>query len=314
MSERLEALFLAATQHWDGGRWAEAISLFQEIVRLDPNSPEARYHLGVACLSVGRLAEAAASLERAAELKPNFDRALSQLAFALLRQGREPEALLVYRKLSRVADDRLARLHFSALALEMEGKEEEGENELRRLVALAPELAQSRALLGEFLSKRGEFEEAALHLAEAAEVFPPAFEQLTAVKRMTEADRPLMDRMRVLAERPGLDAMLRIRLEFGLGKAFDDLGDYAEAMRHYEAANRLKAMSARLDRPALAAKYDNIISGFTAEALQSAQQRWPCRRVLETTRRCSSSACPAPGARSSSRSCLRIPRSPPAAN
>ena len=101
MSERLQPLFLAATQHWDGGRWAEAISLFQEIVRLDPGSPQAHYDLGVACLSVGRLAEAAASLERAVELKPGFDNAQSQLAFALLRQGREAEALLVYRRLSQ---------------------------------------------------------------------------------------------------------------------------------------------------------------------------------------------------------------------
>ena len=89
---------------------------------------------------------------------------------------------------------------------------------------------------------------------------------------MTEADRPLMDRMRLLAERSHLDMTLKIRLEFGLGKAFDDLGDYAEAMRHYEAANGLKAMSGRLDRPALAAKYDNIISGFTTEALEHARQ------------------------------------------
>ncbi len=275
MSERLQALFLAATQHWDGGRWAEAISLFQEIVRLDPMSPQARYDLGVACLSVGRLAEAAASLERAVELKPGFDSALSQLAFAFLRQGREPEALLVYRRLSQTAEDPLARLHFSALALEMEGKREEGENELRRLIALAPGLAKPRALLGEFLSKRGELEEAARHLSQAAEVFPPAFEQPTAVKRMTEADRPLMDRMRLLAERPHLDMTLKIRLEFGLGKAFDDLGDYAEAVRHYEAANGLKAMSARLDRRALAAKYNNIISSFTSEALQRARQALP---------------------------------------
>jgi tetratricopeptide (TPR) repeat protein len=270
MSER--ALFLAATQHWDGGRWAEAISLFQEIARLDPNNPEAHYHLGVACLSVGRLAEAAVSLEPAAELKPGFDSALSQLAFALLRQGREPEALLVYRRLSQTADDPPARLHFSALALEMEGKLEESENELRRLVALAPQPAQSRALLGELLSKRGKFEEAARCLTHAAEDFPPAFEQLTAVKRMTEADRPLMDRMRLLAERPHLDMTLKTRLLFGLGKAFDDLGDYAEAMRHFEAANGLKAMSARLDRAALAARYDNIISSFTAEALERARQ------------------------------------------
>jgi len=78
--------------------------------------------------------------------------------------------------------------------------------------------------------------------------------------------------MRVLAERHGLDALTRTNVRFGLGKAFDDLGDYAEAMRQYEEANRLRAMSARLDRAALTAKYDSLIAGCTAEALASAQQ------------------------------------------
>ncbi len=222
MSKRLS---LAAAQHWDGGRWAEAISLYEEIVRLDPGSPQARYDLGVACLGVGRLAEAVASLERAVELNPGFDSALSCLASAFLRQGRESEALLAYRRLSRTADDPLARRHFSAVALGMEGKHEEAEQELRSLLALAPELAKPRALLGELLSNRGMFEEAARCLADATEAFPPAFEQLTAVKRMTESDRPLIERMRALAEGPHVDATLRARLQFGLGKAFDDLGD-----------------------------------------------------------------------------------------
>ena len=79
---------------------------------------------------------------------------------------------------------------------------------------------------------------------------------------MTEADRPLMERMRSLAEGPGLDVLPRTNVHFGLGKAFDDLGDYAEAMRHYEEANRLRAMSVRLDRPALAAKYDSHHCGL----------------------------------------------------
>ena len=70
--------------------------------------------------------------------------------------------------------------------------------------------------------------------------------------------------------------MSRTNVHFALGKAYDDLGDYAEAMRHYEEANRLRAMSARLDRPALVAKYDSIIAGFTAEALERASaNRWP---------------------------------------
>jgi tetratricopeptide (TPR) repeat protein len=139
---------------------------------------------------------------------------------------------------------------------------------LRRVLAAAPRNAGTRALLGELLSDRGMFEEAQRHLSEAIDVVPAAFQQLAAVKRITEADRPLVERMRNLAAGPSLDVAARVSVQFGLGKAFDDLGEYAEAMRHYEAGNRLKAMTVRLDRAAMAAKYDAVITRFSAEALE----------------------------------------------
>ena len=269
--QRLQRLFLEAKQHFDARRWDEAIARFREIVGLDPSNPQAHHDLGMMWLFSGRPDEAALSLERALELKPGFDSALGHLATALLQLGREHEALLAYRQLGRSADDPAARFYL-ALALKMEGRPEEAEKELRGLLAQAPQMARARALLGELLSDRGMFEEAADHLRKATEDFPPAFQQLTQVKRMTEADRPLMDRMRGLADGPHLDVIPRLNVHFALGKAYDDLGDYAEAMRHYEEANRLKAMSVRLDRAALAAKYDGLIAGSTAEALERARQ------------------------------------------
>ena len=95
------------------------------------------------------------------------------------------------------------------------------------------------------------------------------------VKRMSEPDRPLVNRMRDLAERPGLDPASRIAVRFGLGKAFDDLGDYAEAMRHYDAGNQLRAMSERLDRAGLAAQIDSTIALFSAEALEHSARSFP---------------------------------------
>jgi tetratricopeptide (TPR) repeat protein len=272
LRRRLKALFLEGKQHFDAGRWAEAIPPFHEIAQLDPNNPQAHHDLGMTLLFCGRPAEAAASLERAVELKPNFASALGHLAAALLQVGREDEALLAYRRLSQSADDPILSRFYLAQTLKMEGKLEEAEAEVRGLLGQAPQMARGRALLGELLSNRGMFEEAARCLTEAAEVFPPAFLELTVVKRMTETDRPLVNSMRALAERPSLDASHRINVQFGLGKAYHDLGDYAEAMRHYEAANRLRATTVRFDRAALAAQYHNLIENFTADALERARQ------------------------------------------
>ena len=267
LRQRLRALFGAAETHWKAGRWSDVIPVFREITRLDPNSAQAHHDLGLAFLRCGRLAEAAASLNRAVELRPSFQSALRYLAFVLEQEGPEAEAVAAYRKLSRTGDDPLERRHYLAKALAMEGQSEEAEKELRRVLAVAPNNVGTRALLGQLLQDRGMFEEAVQHLTKAVDVVPAAFQHLAEAKRMTEADRPLVERMRLVAERPDLDTTARASVHFGLGKAFDDLGECSEAMRHYDSGNRLKAMSGRLNRVALTAQYDNVIQRFGANAL-----------------------------------------------
>jgi tetratricopeptide (TPR) repeat protein len=270
--KRSRALLDAAQKHWAAEHWSQANTLFQEIVRLNPSNAEAHCDLGVTYVRLGRLQAATASLRRALELRPGLVRALRHLAETLEPQGREAEALFAYRKLARTAESPVERLRYSAKALVVEGKLDEADTELRRALAVAPQDAESHVLLGQLLSDRGMFEDAAPHLTLAIEALPSVFQRLTAIKRMTEADRPLVDRMRSVAERLGPDAITRINVHFGLGKAFDDLGDYAEAMRQYEAGNNLRSLSVRLDRAALAARYDSIIASFTAETLASARQ------------------------------------------
>jgi tetratricopeptide (TPR) repeat protein len=128
----------------------------------------------------------------------------------------------------------------------------------------------AQAYLGRLLLEQGQFDEARRRLAVAAETYPGAFQALSESAPMTESDRPLIERMREIAERGDLDPMARGSVHFGLGKAYDDLGEYAEAMRCFEAANRLSAASARIDRASLAAYYDGIIADFSAEAFESA--------------------------------------------
>jgi Flp pilus assembly protein TadD len=88
LRRRLQALTLAAKAHYDAQRWADAIPLFREIVRLDPKNAAAHHNLGLACQAGGRSAEAVASLQRAVELQPSLESALTHLAAALLQQGR----------------------------------------------------------------------------------------------------------------------------------------------------------------------------------------------------------------------------------
>jgi tetratricopeptide (TPR) repeat protein len=265
---RLQTLFEAVNKCVAEKGWGAAIPLFREMAQLDPHNGATWHNLGVACLMVGLSAEAAASFERAAQLRS--EKSLPFLVDALELEGRGPEAARVCRKLSRTAVNAHDRRRSLARALILEKSLEEAEKELRPLLVVGSPDSSTRLLFARLLAFRGAFEEAAQHLTLAIDAAPWSLQQLTEVRRMTGADRPLLDRMRKAAEWTNLSGTQGCILHFGLGKAFDDLGEYAEAMRYYETANKFRAASMRLDRAGMVGLYDDFIARFTAEELERA--------------------------------------------
>ena len=76
------------------GRTREAAARYEEALRLEPDSAEAHYLLGSACLAIpGRLDDAVAHCADALRLSPDYADAHLSLAVALLRvPGRLDEA------------------------------------------------------------------------------------------------------------------------------------------------------------------------------------------------------------------------------
>jgi tetratricopeptide (TPR) repeat protein len=270
---KLKAMYDAAKTHADAGRWTEAAPLFEALARQEPNNATSLFNLGCAYVRCARFKEAASVLKRAIELRPSHVEALINLTIALARDGRRPEALSAYRRLSRIADNPTQRRYYLAHALEIEGRAADAEAELRRVLAAAPEHIESRAALAQLLLRRGAFEEVERRLEGMLDAMPSGFLSLAKARPMTEADRPLIERMRARAEELQPDRFSRIQLHFGLGKAYEDLGDYAEAVRQYDEGNRLKAISATFDRATMTRHFDSIIGRFTAEQLQRAERR-----------------------------------------
>jgi len=57
-------------------------------------------------------------------------------------------------------------------------------------------------------------------------------------QRSPRRNGPLFDKMAELTSDGRLPRREIIQLEYGLGKALEDLGEYGEAMRHFDEANR----------------------------------------------------------------------------
>src|ERR1700744_933678 len=64
---------------------------------------------------------------------------------------------------------------------------------------------------------------------------------------------------------PGLEAGQRLRLHLAIGKAADDLCDYALAMHHFDAADDVRRDSSPFDRAAFSIETDRLVARFTPE-------------------------------------------------
>lgn len=122
------------------------------------------------------------------------------------------------------------------------GKLSEAESALRVTLALDEGFVDAHSLLGALLQQFGRLEEADRHLLRAIELAPrlgPPYFDYVQARKISEADRDMVDRMESVVVDRATPPRDRARIHYALGKALTDLGRYEEAMRNYDRANRL---------------------------------------------------------------------------
>ncbi len=154
------------------GATAEAVTHYEEAVRLNPTWPTALMNLGNARAREGAYAEASALYARALDRQPEFALAHYNCGLALARQGRVAEALPHYAKATQLRpQDEQAALGYGA-ALVRTGELARGTLELQRAVQLAPASAEARAQLARALRAQGALEEARKQVSVALSLDP----------------------------------------------------------------------------------------------------------------------------------------------
>ncbi len=205
------------------------------------DSAETLLRLAERLLKAGRVEEAIEPLQQAAQLLPGTPAVLHTLGRTYLRARRIPEAI----------------------------------RWLERAIASQPDFAPSRQSLaeahlaqGRLLTEAGRFDDAAGSLERSIALAPSqgaASHALVSSRRLTEADRPLVARILSRLEAPELAERPRMTLHFAAGKALDDLGDYQGAIRHFDAANAIRARLCPFDRVVFEQRVDRLIARFTRE-------------------------------------------------
>jgi tetratricopeptide (TPR) repeat protein len=314
-------LLALATEFLRAGRPADAIAPLRDAALLQPSNPIIQHDLGLACLEVGRVPEAVAAFQRAVASNPRYGDAHFRLGIAFEKLGNTRGALAAYDRATQLLpslteawfragalvytlghrDEAIACFRRAAAtggrnslgrlakarALLIEDRNEEAERVLRETLAADPMNAMAYDLRGNLLSELGRFDQARACFERAIATAPllaGSYYDLVRCRPVTSNDKDegLLQAMHAALGTPGLELGQLLRLHLAIGKAAEDLGDYALAMQHFDAADAVRRSiggDARglfswgpFDSEAFSTEIDRLIARCTPEWIARAPE------------------------------------------
>jgi tetratricopeptide (TPR) repeat protein len=308
MLQQVAPLLALATKLLREGRPMDAIAPLREAALLDPLNPMIQHDLGLACLEVGNIEDAIAALQWAVSCDPHYADAHFRLGIALEKVGDARGAIVAYDRATQMVPSlteawfRAGALVYTlghhdeaigcfrraaatggktsfgrlgkARALLIEDRDQEAEQVLRQTLVSDPANAMAYDLLGNLLSEFGRFEEARECFERAIAITPllaGSYYDLVRCGRVS-SENGLLQRMEAALATTGLEAAQRHRLHLAIGKAAEDLTDYALAMQHFDFADDVRRGSVSFDSKAFSAEIDCMISRCTLELMARAPE------------------------------------------
>jgi Flp pilus assembly protein TadD/LPS sulfotransferase NodH len=303
------ALLALATELLRAGRPDEAIAPLRDAALLEPSNPIIQHDLGLACLEVGRVPDAIAALQRAVASNPRYTDAHFRLGIALEKLGNIGGAIAAYDSATKLLPSlteawfRAGALLYTlghrdgaigcfrraaatgrktsfgqlgkARALLIEDRNHEAEQILREMLVADPRNAMAYDLLGTVLSELGRFEEARACFERTIAIAPllaGSYYDLVQCRPVASADKGVLQEMKSALATPGLEAGQLLRLHLAIGKAAEDLGDYALAMQNFDAADAVRRGSRAFDSAAFSIEIDRLITRCTPEFIARAPE------------------------------------------
>ncbi|MBF0418735.1 MAG: tetratricopeptide repeat protein [Magnetococcales bacterium] len=234
-----QARFETALAAQRGGQWAQAESLYREILRDDPAHLQATHLLGVLYSEMGQYAQAVSWIEKALHIRPDFAEAHNNLGNVWLAQGRFAEAVTCYRSALRYKPDFFVACYNLGNACKALGQWELALEGYRRAVTLYPDFAEAYLNMGSILHARERIAEAAECYRHSLALRPDYPEALVNWGLMLQEQGHLSQAQeqfqRAVTIRPSYpEAWSR------WGVALQDAGDLHGAMEKYQRALSLR--------------------------------------------------------------------------
>jgi Flp pilus assembly protein TadD len=154
------------------GRVDEAITNFNEALRLRPDYTDSHTNLGIALAKQGRLAEALPHFSTAASLSPAGAEKYNNLGSAYANLGRIDESIAEYEKALRLKPDYPEAHHNLGLALSKKGQADDAVAHYREALRLKPDYPDAHSNLGAALANQGKIDDAIREFTEALRIDP----------------------------------------------------------------------------------------------------------------------------------------------
>jgi tetratricopeptide (TPR) repeat protein len=224
------------------GDATDALKYFDQATLCAPTDPEAHYARGTVLRRLGRDAEALVALERSRRLAPVHSVQL-EIAEVLINIGRTRDAV-ANCALALEGDPNSYRVQLAAArALTESGSPDQARPHWDKAEALEPRPGEARLEKAFSLAWIGRFDEARTEVLRAIDVDPTRgrpYYVLAASSIVGPNDGPLLEAIEDMLADPRTGAVDRVDMHYALGKSYEDLGEFASAMSHFNAANALK--------------------------------------------------------------------------
>ena len=262
-------LIIEAVEHQRAGRFKDAERIYRDILRNDPTNANATRLLGSVATELGRYRMATRLLRNAVKLAPNFFGAWTDLARALLECEEFEECEEVIEQAIRLEPELAYPRMLLGNLFSKAGHYEKAADAFRTALDKQPDHGGSLAGLGNALKTIGEQEEAIERYRAAIRSFPAfgeAWWSLANLKTFRFSDEEI-----AVMEHHVDDASLidetRVNLNYALGKAYEDRGDYADAFSRYSRGAQIRRPHENYDPVQTEFIHDQIIETITPEFL-----------------------------------------------
>jgi predicted O-linked N-acetylglucosamine transferase (SPINDLY family) len=283
-----------AAEHQFAGRFAEAESIYREVLSQQPNHREALHYLGILAAQTGRPAVAVELIECATHLNPRDPAAWSDLGNALQASGRTDEAIAAQRRSLELRPGSAQTWSALGSALHSGERFEAAFEAFRHALELDPHQAETHSNLAHTLFATGQRDAAIAEYLRAAELQPASAQYSFNLGVAYQKSGKMDEAVQSYLEATRLDPRMTSAYT-NLGVCYKILGRPSLAEEVYRTAMRIE--------PDDSVSHGNLIfvmnfnPDYDVKALHEESTRWAARHTAHVPRISKHDNTPEPGRR-----------------